>query len=156
MIDLSLESTLRLTGRPRWLDYGFAVILAVLTPAAFFVYEGVADKVLMIAINMGGCVYFLRAARSGVTIQSDGITIREPWRTRRFAWRAVKSIDVRTIWAGLRTMAYIELNSGRQIPIHSLIGIPWHGQDNYEVVSAVRQLQQAFETAGGSANRSRA
>jgi hypothetical protein len=49
-------------------------------------------------------------------------------------------------------MAYVELTSGQQIPIHSLIGIPWHGQDNYKVVSAVRQLQQAFEKAGVSAN----
>jgi hypothetical protein len=151
MNESDLGSTFRLTGRPRWLDYGFAVILAALTPFAFFVYERVADKVLIIAADIGGCVYFLRAARSGVTIQSDGLTIREHWRTRRLAWRDIKSIDVRTIWAGLRTIAYVELTSGRQIAIRSLIGIPWYGQDNYKVVSAVRQLQQAFEKAGVSA-----
>lgn len=151
MNESDLGSTFRLTGRPRWFDYGFAVILAALTPFAFFVYERVADKVLIVAVNMGGCVYFLREARSGVTIQSDGITIREPWRTRRLAWRDIKSIDVRTTWAGLRTMAYVELTSGQQISIRCLVGIPWQRQDNYKVVSAVRQLQQAFVKAGGSA-----
>lgn len=151
MNESDIGSTFRLTGHPRWFDYGFDVIFAVLTPFAFFVYERVADKVLIIALNMGWCVYCLRAGRSGVTIQSDGLTIREPSRTRRLAWRDIKSIDVRTIWAGLRTMAYVELTSGREIPIRCLVGIPWYGQDNYKVVSAVRQLQQAFEKAGVSA-----
>jgi hypothetical protein len=100
MNESDLGSTFRLNGRPRWLDYGFAVILAALTPFAFFVYERFADKVLIIAVNIGGCIYFLRAARSGVTVQSDGITIREPWRTRRLAWRDIKSIDVRIFGRG--------------------------------------------------------
>jgi len=152
MNDSNLGSTVRLTGHPRWLDYGFSAIFAALAPFAFFVYQPVASKVLMLAVNMGLCVYCLRAARAGVSIESDGLTIRDPWRTRRLAWREVKAIHVRT-WAGLRSMAYIELTSGRQIPIRSIVGARWQAQDNYKVVSAVRQLQQAFEEAGTSANR---
>jgi hypothetical protein len=146
MNDSDRGFTVRLSGHPRWLDYGLGIVFATLAPIALFVYEPMSAKLLVFVSDVGLAAYFLRAARAGVSIDRDGLTIRDIWRTRRLPWLDVNAFGVRNS-AWVRSMAYVELKTGKHLDIRSIVGTRWRMEDNPSVVSVVRRLEDALQNA---------
>jgi len=49
----------------------------------------------------------IRAARMGLFIDSEGFTVRNVWRTRRFEWSQITKLGTRDIFLGTPNPAYV-------------------------------------------------